>query len=281
MIDFSKLQNFDFGYTNQRNPNWKNTEATADTSYYNSPDVTGEFKSPKGWTQAQDWWTKMLGGQGLAGGGVDWSGPNAQVTDISKWWEAQKPIYATQSQDAMKQAMEQMGFNLGEGMRWSTPAQRTIADVQQRSLQDLMGQVMGAQMTMEEANKARALQAALTSGQLGTQASIANMGARNQAAENLFGAGSAENQLALQIAQMLSGFGQQTENPAWMQNMMGTYPQGATGLPKTYTPSFWDYLSQADFSGLAGLGGGGGQPLTQTGYGRNTGSWQQPNPSWY
>lgn len=272
-MDLSKYQGYDWGFS-QKNPTATTTNTTGNTGttdttgtggttgttgkntgYYNSPDVTGQFASPAGWTQAQDYWTKMLGGGGLAGGGVDWSGPNAQATDIKGWWESQKPIYQTQSEDAIKQAMEQMGFNLGEGMRWSTPAQYQVGDIQQRSMQDLMGQVMGAQMSMEEANKQRALQAALTSGQLGTEASIANMGARNAAAGNLFGAGSAENNFALQLAQMLSGFGQQTENPSWMQNAMQTSPQGATGLPKSYEQNFWDQLGGADFSGLMDLFG--------------------------
>ncbi len=262
MIDLSKYQGYDWGFT-QKQPTTQQTSQgqqgqqgqgsqQGGGGYYDSSDVTGQFTSPKGWTQAQDYWTKLLGGQGLAGGGMDWSGPNSQATDIKGWWEAREPIYQTQSEDAMKQAMEQMGFNLGEGMRWSTPAQRQIGDIQQRSMQDLMGQVMGAQMGMEESNKARALQAAMTQGQLGTQASIANMGAQGAAAGNLFGAGSAENQFALQLAQMLSGFGQNAENPSWMQNAMQMYPQGATGLPQTYQPNFWEQLGGANWGGLFG-----------------------------
>ena len=170
---------------------------------------------------------------------------------------------------------EQAGLG---GMRWSSPLQRNIADMIQRGQTGLYGEAMGRQFESQEAAKQRMLQAMGMMSEIGAgqaQAGAAGAGLNMQAAQNLFGWGSAENELAMSLAGQLGGFGQgqfgmeqaqygDIYNPPWMQQGQGVLGQAGGGYPATYQPSIWENLAGAAsyLPGIVGaFGGGGGQQL--------------------
>jgi len=216
--------------------------------------VTGDMTLPADWTKASDYWTKLLGGGGGAGAPSIWNdvlsrlkglSATGEPTDISGWWESQKPIYEQQMSDQTKQLLE--GGNLTR-TRWSTPMIRNIADMVQRGQTSLTGQAMGMQMNADEAAKQRILEALGLMGNIGgQQAAMNQFNAQNKmnAAGNLFGAGQGEANLGLNLAQLMNMFDQQQNNPAWLQSALGALGQSGGGYQTQYQPSFWEQLAGA------------------------------------
>jgi len=289
MIDFSKFSDPTGGFSY---PGAKAKAEDAASSYRSgSPSgggaagansyagaLGGGITMPDAWTKAKQYWEAMMGGSNLAGGGLSGEAMTRlrTPTDVSGLWGKYEPLTRRMIDEEQKNAMEQAGMG---GMRQSTVASTQLGDIANKYWQQQAANIMQQEIAAKEAAAGRDLSAELGSGQMGTQASIANMQGRMGAAESLFGAGSAENQLAMGLISMLGGFGQQQENPAWMQWAMQAYPQGMSGMPQTYQPSFWEQMA-GSIPGLmnlfSGQGGGGMNP----GQGRNTSSWQQPSSTY-
>lgn len=107
-------------------------------------DTGNPVNTPGQWDAATMGAYDMLANQGMA-------------TDTSNWYQQAKQVSDYDTQEAIKQAMEQAGLS---GNRWSSGSQRTAADIGGKYASQLGAQYAQQTMSAQEAARARQQEAA-------------------------------------------------------------------------------------------------------------------------
>lgn len=219
---------------------------------YNDPYAGGTMgmanvKTPAEWDWAIEQYKNAFNG----GGGVnvplpkEWrTGMNTlsgmaetgMPVDITGWWDAQQPVFATQLADYAKQAAEEAGL---AGTRWSSPLQRNIVDFTQRGYDQLTAEAMARQMEADESARSRMIEGANSMlpymkyksdlGRANADARWAGLGGAVDLATQKYWAplaiagamGSAGNNLYQQQANQ----NQELSNPSWVPGATGALSQ--------------------------------------------------------
>jgi len=201
----------------------------------------GKFPFPKEWTEAGDFWSKML--------------ETGMPTSTSDWWKSMQTKAGYDIERAGKEAVEQFGLG---GLRHSTPLGQQLGRIGAETTAGIMPEYWRLGMGAEEAARGR---------QMGS-------------AQNLWGAGGDYARLPMEVGERMLGMGGEyqrqqmqamypmmqefqrmlPEQSPWLQYGM-QFPYGNFGQqPQQYQPSFFSQLLGGASSMLPFLLGGGKLP---------------------
>ena len=200
------------GAGNVTNPGgtWDGSQFGAQPSQWNTAsNVLQDMANTGGYVPAPDeWYGASYGANQMAQGGMP--------TDVDPWYQKAKEVSDYDTQEAIKQAMEQSGLT---GNRWSSGAQRTAADI---------GGKYASQLGANYAQQTMAAQEAARGRQQGAYDQLFNIGS------GFAGLDTAARQRQLESTGQLGGLGQyMTQYPMQLANQASQIGAGQTALEQS------------------------------------------------
>jgi len=257
-------------------------------------DPFGSIAYPQEWTDYGNYLKNfMSGGANIGRPGIwDWTenqirgmGATGMPVDVSGLYGAMKPVSERYLQEQGADLAEQFGVG---GIRYSTPLQASLVRETERMGENMALQQVQAQIAAEEAARGRMMGAyglGLNLGQGDVSLGQANAANRMNALGQYGNYANTMLQFPLQLAQQMSGMGQDWYNQQqsaamggqmnpWLQQAL-QYSSQLGGTPQTYQPSGWTQflggLNQISpwLQQLLGNkgGGGGAQDALNMGFG--------------
>jgi hypothetical protein len=182
---------------------WNGSEFGAQPSQWTTASNTlSDFANTGGYVAAPDeWYGASYGAGQMAQSGMP--------TDVDPWYQKAKEVSDYNTQESIKQAMEQAGLS---GNRWSSGAQRTAADIGGKYALQLGAQYAQQAMGAQEAARGRQQEAFNQLYNVGSGFAGLDTAARNRQLEatgQLGGLGQYMTQYPMQLADQASQIGAQ------------------------------------------------------------------------